>query len=141
MAAGSFEDRTTEPHRIYWYKVVGIDQAGNEGSLADAVPVSSFTFKAQQPAAPTGVTVTKVPAPVGLAVRWAPTFDAARHSGFAVFRATAAGGLFRQVESVVAGNELVDQQVVRGQSYWYRVLLVDRLGHLSPLTPAIQASP
>ena len=47
-----FVDTNVNPKDFYWYKVVGIDQSGNEAPLAQAAPMSTFTFTTRQPSDP-----------------------------------------------------------------------------------------
>jgi len=136
MSAGSFLDTQADPKRIYWYKVLGVDQSGNETAVEKAVPISTFTFSTKQPDTPTITSITENPSPCALVVRWSPTFDATKHLGFALFRSESTAGLYRQVGSLVAANEYVDTEVVRGVEYWYKVLQMDLEGKVSPLSPA-----
>ena len=68
MSEGFFEDTGTESKRIYWYKVVGVDQAGNEAPLDRAAPVSTFTFDTAAPPTPTLTAVASSPSPGGFLV-------------------------------------------------------------------------
>src|SRR5205807_833920 len=94
MSMGYFVDTNVNPKDFYWYKVVGIDQSGNEAPLAQAAPMSTFTFTTRQPSDPviTSVTATAA-APFALVVRWTPAFDPAQMRGFAVFRSDKFDGL------------------------------------------------
>jgi hypothetical protein len=140
MSMGFFVDRI-EPKTVQWYKVVGIDQSGNEAPLAQAIPVSTFTFSTALPPAPAIGSITgTTSAPLGLVVRWNPLFDASQHQGFAVFRSDSSTGLFRQVGTLLQGSEYQDNQVVRGVSYWYKVVQMDRSGQVSLPSPAVSGS-
>jgi hypothetical protein len=124
MSAGSILDGTAVPNQTYWYKVVGIDWSGNETRLQDAVPVSTFTFTARDPAVPVISAVTASGQPCGLRVQWSPAFNASQHAGFAIFRRESAGGLYLQVGELVGASEYLDRDVVKGVTYSYRVAQV-----------------
>jgi fibronectin type 3 domain-containing protein len=132
MSMGFFIDTRVDQKTIYWYKVVGIDQSGNEAAIDKAVGVSTFTFTTALPAIPviTSITGTSA-APLGLVVHWTPTFDAAALRGFAVFRSDRFDGLYRQIGSLVNVSEYQDNQVVRGIAYWYKVAKLDKAGQVS----------
>ena len=132
MSIGSFLDRTAHPKSIYWYKVVGIDWSGNEAPLAKAVPMSTFTYSTALPQAPVIVSiVSTTAAPFGLVVSWSPVFDSAKMKGFAVFRSDQQNGLFRQIGTLLQSNQYVDTLVVKGATYWYKVVEMDTSGQVS----------
>ena len=136
MSMSSFIDTKVDPKSFYWYKVVGIDQSGNEAPLDKAAPMSTFTFTTRQAAAPAITSVTGTgAAPWALVVRWTPAFDAAQHKGFALFRSDQADGLYRQIGTLLNQAEYQDNQVVKNTTYWYKVVLVDKTGRLSPPSP------
>jgi hypothetical protein len=140
-ARGSYLDPTAAPHHIYWYRVSALDWLGNEsdGSAVDDIPASStFTYTSDLPPAPALVPHT---APVGvgcgLDVAWGPAFDPSSTQGFVVFRA-AAGGAYRQVSGIVAGNSFTDPTARRGVDYLYCVQSIDHVGLLSqPSLPVL----
>ena len=132
MSMGFFIDAIVDPKTIYWYKVVGIDQSGNEAPLSKAVPVSTFTFTTSLPSTPAIASITGTSiAPFGLVVRWTPAFNAALLRGFAVFRSDRFDGLYRQIGTLITASEYQDNQVVRGVSYWYKVAQMDMAGQVS----------
>jgi hypothetical protein len=137
MSMGYFIDTHVDPKSFYWYKVVGIDQSGNEAPLDKAAPMSTFTFTTRQPAASAITSVTgTTSAPWALVVRWTPTFDPARHKGFAVFRSDKVDGLYRQIGTLLKQAEYKDDQIVKNTTYWYKVVLMDKTGQLSQISPA-----
>ncbi len=141
MSMGFFDDATADPKAIYWYKVVGIDQSGNEAPLAKAVPMSTFTFTTAMPPTPTITSVTgTTAAPFGLVLHWTPTFDPAHHRGFAVFRSDRFDGLYRQIGTLLTDSQYQDNQVVRGVSYWYKVVVMDATGQVSMPSPPVSGS-
>jgi hypothetical protein len=138
MSMGSFLDRTTVAKKIYWYKVLGVDQSGNESPVAKAVPMSTFTYTTTQPPAPLITSVTaSTAAPFELVVSWTPAFDAATTRGFAVFRSDSQSGLYRQVGTILAASEYHDNVVVRNATYWYKVVRMDLTGQVSLPSTAV----
>jgi hypothetical protein len=141
MSVGFYIDTKVTAKDTYWYKVVGIDQSGNEAPLAKAAPISTFTFTTKTPPPPVVTSITGTTAtPFALVVRWTPVFDAAQHRGFAVFRSDRFDGLYRQVGTLLDKAEYQDTHVVRGVTYWYRVLQMDRSGQVSTLSPPANGS-
>jgi hypothetical protein len=65
-------------------------------------------------------------------VSWAPALDPAKDEGFAVFRSLSAGGMYRQVGTLVRGSEYQDLEVVRGMQYWYKVLRLRKDLQITP---------
>jgi chitodextrinase len=132
MSIGSFVDKNVDPKAFYWYKVVGIDQSGNEAPLAKAAPMSTFTFSTRQSAIPSITSVTgTTAAPWALVIRWTPAFDPAQHKGFAIFRSDTADGLYRQRGTLLTKAEYQDDQVVKNAAYWYKVVVLDKTGQVS----------
>jgi chitodextrinase len=141
MSIGSFLDNHVDAKAIYWYKVVGIDQSGNEAPLNKAAPVSTFTFTTRQPPAPTITSVTgTTAAPWALVVRWTPAFDPAQERGFAVFRSDKVDGLYRQRSTLLMKAEYQDDQVVRNATYWYKVVVMDKTGQVSQVSAAVSGT-
>lgn len=143
MSSGVLEDKTVEPKIVYWYKVLGVDANGNESKVDDAVPVSTFTFSTNVPPAPAIGGVTVQSPTCALVVNWTPTYNASIHRGFVVFRSRSTTSQFLQVSDLIIGNQYVDAHVARNTEYWYKVLEIDQLGNLSPLSAAVsgKASP
>lgn len=136
MSSGSFLDTKVRTKTIYWYKVVGVDQVGNEATLDDAVAVSTFTFTTVRPAAPTIVSVTLSEPACGLLVRWVPSFDSRHDAGYAIYRSRKVAGPYRQLGSMIRPNEYLDTGVAAGIDYWYKVVRISRLGRGSPFSAA-----
>src|SRR5262249_19647418 len=73
MNMGSFTDKTAVAKKIYWYKVLGVDQNGNESPVKSAVPMGTFTYVSLPPSAPVIAAVTaSTSAPFELIVTWTP---------------------------------------------------------------------
>src|SRR5260370_24831471 len=142
MSMGFFVDKTTHAKNIYWYKVLGVDQSGNESPIAKAVPMSTFTYPTARLPAPviTSVSATTA-AQFELVVSWTPAFDPATTSGFAVFRSDSQNGLYRQLGTLLKTSEFHDNVVVKNVTYWYKVVRMDLSGQISepssPPTPRL----
>lgn len=133
MSAGRITD-TVEPRDIWWYKVVGIDQQGNETPTDSAVAISTFTFKSNREQAPEITSVSAMEGPCALEIQWTPAFDAGSTIGFAVFRCLNVAGDYHQVGNVVQGSSFTDNTVARNVTYWYRVAMLKKDGSLSRLS-------
>lgn len=141
MSAGFLNDVSAAPKQIYWYKVVGIDQNGNEASLEKAVPVSTFTYSTAAPATPVITSVTQGAAPCALDVSWTPGFDPSKHIGFALFRSDG-GPLYLQIGSLITGGSAYsDRAVVKGKTYTYKVVQVNLDGTMSALSAGKSGTP
>ena len=134
MSAGRIVD-SVEPRDIWWYKVVGVDQQGNETPPDSAVGISTFTFKSNRDPGPEITSVVPEDGPCALRIEWTPTFDSDSAVGFALFRCKSAGGDYYQVGTVVEGNSYVDNTVARNTTYWYRVTMLRKDGSLTQLSP------
>ena len=137
----SFEDKGVEPNKVFWYRVSAVDWLGNESEKADLtnIPaISTFTYSRDVPPTPVVLAPSGTPpAGCGLVVRWTPAFDAAKHEGFLVFRSTVSAGPYRQVSSIVAGNEFADKTALRDIDLYYRVQAMDKTGKLSEPSAAV----
>lgn len=142
MSQGFFEDKSIKPKLTYWYKVVGIDYDGNETPLNRAAAISTFSFTRKVPDAPSINSVTVQADPCAVMLNWSPAFNAANQVGFIVYRSTnAAGPFIPVVTSPVAGNSFTDTNVVKGQTYWYRVAVMLKNGRVSPLSDIKNITP
>jgi hypothetical protein len=138
MSMGAFTDKTARPKQIYWYKVLGVDQSGNETPMASAVPMSTFTYEASPPAVPViSSVIATSSAPFELIVTWTPAYNSAETRGFAVFRSDSQTGAYRQVGSIVKLAEFHDPMVVKGVTYWYKVVRLDVAGQVSQPSAAV----
>lgn len=142
MSQGNFTDTGVDPKKTYWYKVVGIDYDGNEGPLKFAAPISTFTFNRKQASAPVFDALAPQADPCGLVLQWSPVFDPGQQEGFLVYRSTSATGPFTPVcLAPVQGNTFQDVQVVKGQTYWYRLAILMKNGRMSLLSPVMAGVP
>jgi hypothetical protein len=139
MSQGHFEDRHVDPKLTYWYKVVGIDYDGNETDKTRAAAISTFTFTGKTPDAPVLDVIAKQPDPCAVTLQWSPSFDPNVHAGFIIYRSSVPIGPFTPIVICpVKGNSFVDNNVVNGQTYYYRIGIMFKNGRLSNLT-AIQS--
>jgi len=142
MSQGNFTDTGVDPKKTYWYKVVGIDYDGNEGPTDRAAPISTFTFNRKQAAAPVFDALVPQTDPCGLVLQWSPVFDPGQQEGFLVYRSTSAAGPFTPVcLAPVQGNTFQDVQVVKGQTYWYRLAILMKNGRMSLLSGVMAGTP
>jgi fibronectin type 3 domain-containing protein len=137
MSMGAFTDKTALAKKIYWYKVLGVDQSGNESPVAKAVPMSTFTYTSAPTAAPVITSVmASTSAPFELVVSWTPGFDPASTQGFAIFRSYSQTFLYRQVGTLLKTSEFHDNVVVKNVTYWYKVVRLDLSGQVSQTSAA-----
>ena len=131
MSSGAFLDTMVPAKQIYYYKVVGVDQVGNEAPLDGAIPVGTFTFTTATPSAPT-LSVAPQDEPCGNSVTWSPALDAGLEHGYALYRSDSAAGPFIQIGgTLLEANEYFDTRVARGTTYYYRVAVLGHDGKLS----------
>lgn len=137
MSVGGFLDVHVLPKLTYWYRVVGIDYAGNQTPLSKAAPVSTFTFTLLLPPAPVLDTLLVQGSPCAVQVLWTnPVTPGIPQLGVIVYRSSTAAGVYVPiVTSPVKGSSFTDTQVVKGQTYYYKIALMLGTGQLSPLSP------
>jgi hypothetical protein len=136
MSQGQFVDLHVKPKLTYWYRVTGIDYAGNETALSRAAPLSTFTFSLNLPAAPKLDTLVTVATPCSVQILWTTTIPVAEQVGVIVYRSNAANGIYSPIVTApVTGNSFSDGQVVHGQTYYYKIAILMKTGQLSNLSP------
>ncbi|HYM20489.1 MAG TPA: hypothetical protein VEW28_05730 [Candidatus Kapabacteria bacterium] len=134
MSAGTFIDKKVERHKIYWYKVLGIDQSGNESPIDSAVAMSTFTFARNRETPPALTSIASMEGPCTLKLTWTPMYDSTAMTGFVVFRSDAMNGPYLQLENIVKDNTFLDNSVARGTTYWYRIAMLKVDGLLTRLS-------
>jgi hypothetical protein len=134
MSAGTFIDKKTEPKQIYWYKVLGVDQNGNESSIDSATGISTFTFTSKREAAPDILSITSTEDTCALLINWSPSYDASAMMGFIIFRSTNHDGPYYQLDNVIKGNSFANNSVARNVLYWYRIAILKKDGSLTRLS-------
>jgi len=139
MNAGSFTDKNADPKTVYYYKVLSVDQNGNESKIEEAIPYSTFTFKISGPVAPSITSITGLSESCGLHLVWTPNFDAAHHKGFVIFRSSSEFGIYRQISDILVKSEYVDLLINKNVNYWYKVQSYDLQGRPSVLSASYKA--
>jgi fibronectin type 3 domain-containing protein len=127
----SFIDTTVTEKKTYWYRVAGADYNSNFGQ--PSVPIETYTYNFSGPPRPTIVSVLQSQQPCGLDVVWTPDYHT-DYLGFAVFRSSSKGCCFRQISPIVKGSHYIDEWVVEGQTYWYKVQYFDTDGNRSSVS-------
>jgi chitodextrinase len=133
---------TTSPYSYTWntatvpngstsLTVKAYDAAGNVGSDTSAVTVSNLDTQA--PGVPGGVTAT-ANAPTQITVKWNASTDNNAVAGYWVSR----GGI--TLAQVTSGTQYVDNTVLPGTSYSYRVTAYDAAGNTSGLSSTASAT-
>lgn len=134
MSAGTFFDRHVDRKHIYWYKVLGVDRAGNQSLPDSALAISTFTFASGREIPPQIVSVTATDNPCALTLNWTPAFDTTLVKGFLVFRSTNPAGQYYQLEGLQKSNTFADPSVVRNTAYFYRVVALRHDGMLTAMS-------
>ncbi len=134
MSAGTFFDRRVDRKHIYWYKVLGIDRAGNQSLPDSALAMSTFTFASRRETPPQIVSLTATDNPCAITLAWSPVYDTTLVRGFLVFRSTSPLGQYFQLEGLQKANTFADPSVVRGTTYFYRVVAQRRDGMLTAMS-------
>jgi hypothetical protein len=134
MSIGSWTDSTADRKRIYWYKVLGVDRAGNQSRPDSALAISTFTFASNRETPPQILAVMPAEDPCGLTLVWTPGFDTSKVQGFFVFRSTAVNGQYYQLEGLQRSTSFTDVSVARNTNYFYRVVALRRDGMLTGLS-------
>ncbi len=134
MSIGSWTDSTADRKRIYWYKVLGVDRAGNQSRPDSALAIGTFTFASNRETPPQILAVLPADDPCGLTLVWTPGYDTSKVQGFFVFRSTSANGHYYQIESLQRSSSYTDVSVARNTNYFYRVVALRRDGMLTKLS-------
>ena len=118
----SFDDQIGEDGKEYYYKVTAVDKDGLESEMPEA-PVTGATLG--RPAAPT-VTAAKIAFNHAI-ILWEPVDNRADH--YNVIRTHWEGlSKKKKIFTNIYGTKLVDNTMVPGVKYTYRVVEVDRHG-------------
>lgn len=134
MSIGTWTDSTADRKRLYWYKVLGVDQSGNQSPPDSALTIGTFTFASNRDVPPKILGVMPAENPCALTVVWTPGFDTTKVKGFFVFRSTSVNGQYYQVEGLQRTNSFRDVSVARNTDYYYRVVALRRDGMLTQLS-------
>ena len=129
----SFIDTTVTEKKTYWYRVAGADYSRNFGK--PSVPIETYTYNFSGPPKPAIVSVSKSQDPCGLEIIWTPNYNT-NYLGFTVFRSSSKKCCFRQISPVVKDNHYIDEWVVEGETYWYKIQYFDTNGNRSFVSDA-----
>lgn len=111
----TFTDGGVAPNVVYWYRVKACNSAGcSDPSQPDSGYAADYT---QLPAPPTGVSATDGTHPDRVVVTWLPVPGA---SYYEVWRDPFSQGPFT-LQGTVTETSFSDQDVIPGQTYWYRI--------------------
>jgi fibronectin type 3 domain-containing protein len=119
------EGHAVEPGRLYWYRVQACNGAGCSGPSEAASGYAGF------PPPPANVQASDGTYTDRIVVTWDPVPGATRYE---VFRDTAEGGTYPFLGESTT-NTYVDQDVLAGQQYWYKVRACNTLGCSLPSAP------
>ncbi len=128
----SFLDTSVVAKVEYTYRVRGADLDGNIGE--PSTEVSTYTYDFKHPARPRITSVTSTG--TGIRLQWEPLFSPSEHEGFVVFRSKSSNGPYHQISGLIKGSAFIDKNVIHGQTFWYKVQLIDKSGNRSMPSPA-----
>ena len=134
MSAGTFVDKNVVPKQIYWYKVLGVDENGNQTSVDSAAGISTFTFKTEREAPPEITSIVPTEDTCALKISWSVAFNPDSMMGFVVFRSRLNLGPYYQINNIVKANSFSDNSVARNTEYWYRIAILKKDGSLTKLS-------
>ncbi len=134
-AENYFSDTNTVVATMYYYKVIAIDEDGEESICPE--PNNGFAVSPLAPKAPPSVTSSS--GAVGeIDVMWTP---AAGAEYYRVYRATSPHGLYTQVGADIKNPsaQFKDTTIFMDSIYYYRVVSIDANGLMSPFSNYSQA--
>jgi hypothetical protein len=129
----SFYDTSAVSKNIYWYRVRAADYGGNVGDAS--APIETYTFSYERPPQPVNITVNQVSGMCALEITWYPAYDTP-YLGFTVFRSTTQDCCYRQISPIIQGNTFIDDRIMAGKPYWYKVQYFGKDGNRSPVSDA-----
>jgi hypothetical protein len=124
----SFLDTTVTPKKTYWYGVIGAEYGGNKGDTS--APIETYTYDFTCPPKPTILSVTESSEKCALKITWNPPYDTL-YLGFVVFRSSNKNCCYQQISPIIKGNEFVDDKVIAGMEYWYKIQYFNKEGNRS----------
>ena len=126
-----FSDTTVSAKETYWYRIKGADYGSNVGN--PSAPIETYTFDYADLPRPVITGIQEIKKPRGLKIEWKPVFDT-QYQGFILFRSLSQGAGYRQISPFVKGNTLIDNKVMAGKTYWYKIQYFSKEGHRSPVS-------
>ncbi|MBN2000334.1 hypothetical protein JW935_22480 [candidate division KSB1 bacterium] len=135
----SYNDRSVEEDKIYWYRVTAFDYSRNKS--APCPPVSTATFHIVTPTKPKvkANTVKNRDGSCGVVLVWdiASRTESMNFKGYAIFKSTAKNGVYRQLGALQKSSRYTDNAVFTNTTYWYRVQTFLKNGDRSPLSDPV----
>jgi autotransporter-associated beta strand protein len=130
----SYLDRNVAPNTTYYYKVSGLNSAG-EG------PVSGYDSVTTKPATPTPAGLTALPGNTQVTLLWAASSGA---TNYTVQRSETSGGGYIAITNVT-GTSFLDTGLVNGVTYYYILAAAGPAGPSADsseagVTPAVGAA-
>lgn len=119
----------------YIYHVVVEDEAGNLSSASNQV---SLSVAASIDSRPENLAVKAIPEGEALAVSW--THAKPDPISFRVYRSSSPSTTFELVTETT-NRAIMDEQLINGQEYFYRVVVVDEYGNESPPSETVKGVP
>jgi fibronectin type 3 domain-containing protein len=138
----SFTDKTVDPEKIYWYRVIAFDY--NKNPSKPSPPVSTYTFEIKKLAKPVQLkaNLNKVRHGCSVSLTWnqGSTRSPDNFLGYVVFRSFKKDKGYRQLTSPVKETKFEDTAVAPGMTCWYKVQAFDSNGDRSPVSDAVSIS-
>lgn len=138
----SFEDKTVDPEKIYWYRVRAFDYNNNRSKPSP--PVSTYTYEIVILSKPVNVKVNLKKQINGCSVNltWGPDISKYPKTfiGFAVYRSFSKDSGYRQISSLIKDTQFKDTAIAPGMTCWYKVQAFDSNGDRSPVSNAVNVT-
>lgn len=126
---------------LYWYRISAVNIRNNESALS--APVSARpepNASAQPPQIPANLTLS--PGDQQNRLRWTPNPPSNNTNRYNIYRALSSQGPFLRLAAADAATPAyLDQNLVNGQAYFYRISAVDNLNHESGLSSVVSGTP
>ena len=124
------------PNGVHTYRVTAVDSSGNESAPSDEAAAEVNTGV---PAATVISSLTAEPSGGSLTVCWEPVTGA---TGYNLYRSASPGGPYLKInDEPVTETCFTDSGLVNGQTYYYRVTVIDDRGNESEPSPVASAVP
>ncbi|MBL7998702.1 MAG: hypothetical protein JNL32_08710 [Candidatus Kapabacteria bacterium] len=130
-SATSFEDRTTQQGKTYWYEVVSIDTAFNYSPPSKRAVVFCGDHRHINPPSFDGIKVTGD----GINISWKLQTETTPF-GEVIIERSSDGEIFTPLASVPSADAFTDRSVTRNEYYSYRLRFKTLTGLVSEPSPA-----
>ena len=131
LTATEYEDKDLKVNTTYYYRAYSLNSAA-ERPASEVLAVTTRAFVA--PEAMTGVKISGGSASASL--RW----DFAYDTYYKVYRATQVDGEYKEVADKVNATYYVDENLVNGLTYYYKVMPYNEAGE-GKMTDVLKATP